>query len=550
MIFNRNKAATKNETAIKPLQTLLRKSIRVLTRVCYNLGNIDIAMSEIDKRASSLAEGAVRQKGAIETINSTMDRLTQVSVDTSENAAKLSKGAELTHEKVQEKRTNISETIENFFAVKEELQQTVAAAKLLSEKSAETKKLIASIEDICLQTNILAINASIEAARAGTAGKGFAVVAQEIRGLSLKTEGVSDVITQIIEEIHGISENATTSMQGALQQISEQAESLNQAVDDLKVIEESTKLFSLENAEVSKQNEILVEEITSVRQLVNEMQEIVNSSAAATEEVSRAIAQQTSGLKYTTEGAALLEKQLVDSVAMIDERQEEPKELILATSPYAPFVIYDEQKDVMEGIDIDLAVEAFRRIGVSVRCEPSTWDGCLYMLEKGIIDMIPAFSENASRNHYVEYSKPYREGAKYSFFTRKDSDVRINRYEDLKKYKIGIQDYVYNERFDSDTSINKIMGDSNNDVFFNRLLEGHVDAVIINEYSAKHYLHTANLHNQVQQENLSFVEDADNLMAFAKLNNLGEYAREYSRQIEEMKKDGTYDKIEKKYLNI
>lgn len=550
MIFNRNKAATKNETAIKPLQTLLRKSIRVLTRVSYSLGNIDIAMSEIDKRSSSLAEGTVKQKATIETINSTMDRLTKVSVDTSENAAKLSESAELTYEKVQEKRTNISETIENFFAVKEELQQTVAAAKLLSEKSAETKKLVASIEDICLQTNILAINASIEAARAGTAGKGFAVVAQEIRGLSLKTEGVSDVITRIIEEIHSISENATTSMQGALQQIIEQAESLNQAVDDLKVIEESTKSFSLENAQVSKQNEKLVEEIASVRNLVNEMQEIVNSSAMATEDVSRAIAQQTSELKHTTEGTALLEKQLVDSVVMIDERQEESKELILATSPYAPFVIYDQARDVMEGIDIDLAIEAFRRIGVSVRCEPSTWDGCLYMLEKGIIDMIPAFSEKASRNHYVEYSEPYREGVKYSFFTRKDSDVRINRYEDLKKYTIGIQEYSYNERFDSDGTINKIMGDSNNDVFFKSLLEGHVDAVIITEYGAKHYLYNANLHNEVRQEPLSFVEDADNLMAFAKCNNLGQYAREYSRQIEEMKKDGTYDKIEKKYLNI
>lgn len=531
------------------LNSILQKCIQILTKFSYSLGDIDISMHEIEKRSSSLANGANRQKQAIETMHSTMNALSESSLQTSENAAKLSQEAVKTYQKVQEKKEEISNTIQSFFAVKEELSQTVIAAKQLSDKSQEAQKLVSSIEEVCMQTNILAINASIEAARAGAAGKGFAVVAQEIRSLSAKTEQVSVVITGIIEEIRGISENATKSMQDSLTQIISQADSLNNAVADLEEIESSTYKFSLENAEASKQNELLVNEINSVRDLVNQMQQIVMETTASTVEVSNSIAQQTKGLSSITDGVNALEKNLVDSVAMLEVKEEERKEIVLGTSPYPPFVMYDEKNDCLTGIDVDLATEAFRRVGIKVNSKLCTWDGCLYMLQKGVVDIVPAFSYDQKRSSYVEYSKPYRDEARYAFFTRKGSGVGINQYDDLYKYTIGVQDYIYNDKFNKDSRINKQMNDSDNELFFKKLLVGQVDALIINEYAGKYYMAEANLENQFQIESFAFEEDSDNLMAFAKCNALDKYSAMFSEQIEAMKKDGTYKKIENKYLS-
>lgn len=535
-------------TANPMLKRILEKCIQVLTKFSYSLGDIDIAMNSIEKQSALLADGAGKQATAIQTMNHTMDHLTASSTQTSENAARLSQEAEETYRKVQEKKEEIAETIRNFFEVKEELQQTVIAAKQLSDKSQEAKKLVASIEDVCLQTNILAINASIEAARAGQAGKGFAVVAQEIRSLSSKTEEVSVVITGIIEEIRTISDQATKSMQGSLNQIIKQADGLNQAVKDLEEIESSTHKFSLENSEASKQNEMLVQEITSVRELVNEMQQIVMNSVDATVDVSKSIAHQTKGLSSLTEGVNTLEKQLIDSVVLVEDRSGERKEIVMGTSPYEPFVMYDDKRDCLYGIDVDLTQEAFRRCGIELKSKLCTWDGCLYMLQKGTIDIIPAFSVDSSRSHYVDYSKPYRDKARYSFFTKKGSGVRINSYEDLYKYQVGVQDYIYNEKFNNDNRINKQMNDSDNNLYFKKLLMGQLDAIIINEYAGKYFLAKENLTDSVQIESFAFEEDSDNIMAFAKCNNLGKYSEMFHQQIENMKRDGTYKKIEDKYL--
>lgn len=530
------------------LKKILDKSIQILTKFSYSLGDIDIAMNEIAKRSTSLASGASKQKEAIQSMQYTMNQLSDSSARTSENTARLSQDAENTYRKVQEKREEIAETIQNFFAVKEELSNTVVAAKQLSDKSNEAKKLVGAIEEVCMQTNILAINASIEAARAGTAGKGFAVVAQEIRSLSSKTEEVSVVITSIIEDILSISEKATKSMQESLNQIIAQADSLNAAVTDLEDIEHSTYNFSVENSEASKQSEILVQEINSVSELVNQIHEIVVESANSTVEVSNSIAHQTKALSSITQGVGALETNLVDSVALLEKQPEERTEIVLGTSPYPPFVMYDEKHDKLIGIDVDLATEAFKRSGIELKSKLCTWDGCLYMLQKGTVDIVPAFSYDAKRSSYVDYSKPYRDGARYAFFTKKGSGVRITNYNDLYKYTIGIQEYIYNDKFNSDSKIKKQMNDSDNELYFRKLLVGQIDALIINEYAGKYYLAESNLDSQIQIESFAFEEDSDNLMAFAKCNELDKYSIAFSQAIEEMKKDGTYQKIEKKYL--
>ena len=80
------------------------------------------------------------------------------------------------------------------------MQEMIRAMNIISEKSSEIYKIVKTIEDIAFQTNILALNASVEAARVGELGAGFAVVAREIRNLADKTSLASKNTTALIKE--------------------------------------------------------------------------------------------------------------------------------------------------------------------------------------------------------------------------------------------------------------------------------------------------------------------------------------------------------------
>ncbi len=154
------------------------------------------------------------------------------------------------------------------------MKQLLEAMSEISDASGKIQNIIGTIEDIAFQTNILALNASIEAARAGTAGKGFAVVAEEVRSLAGKSAEASDKTAALIEQ--SVS---------AVNRGMEIAEGTSASLDEIVACTEEIDKIIIEINGESHEQRVCVDD---VNEKIGRVSDIVNSSAANSEECAAA----------------------------------------------------------------------------------------------------------------------------------------------------------------------------------------------------------------------------------------------------------------------
>lgn len=214
--------------------------------------------TNLAEAAQSVAEGATDQAAAVEEMQATIDELSNGIKTT---ADELEKSYDEAH-----KYAGVAE------GSREDMEAMMDAMIRISEASEKIGEIIVQIEDIASQTNLLSLNASIEAARAGDAGRGFAVVADQIRNLAEQSAKSAvdskSLIETAIAEVKEGSENAT-----------KVSDSLKEVVDGVKMVANSAKKMkevSLEQAERMQQADLAIERIA----------EVVQNNSAAAEETS------------------------------------------------------------------------------------------------------------------------------------------------------------------------------------------------------------------------------------------------------------------------
>ncbi|MCJ8340291.1 MAG: methyl-accepting chemotaxis protein [Pseudomonadales bacterium] len=165
----------------------------------------------------------------------------------SSSVAEVAKSAEMAQQRVtdidntaSENRTLMQQNVQQVNALAQEIDQAADVIHSVNEDSANIGRIVEVIESIAGQTNLLALNAAIEAARAGEQGRGFAVVADEVRTLASRTQGATKEIQQMIDKLQSGAKNAVTlmdssrtSVQSSLQQTENVGESLIEMLQQL-----------------------------------------------------------------------------------------------------------------------------------------------------------------------------------------------------------------------------------------------------------------------------------------------------------------------------
>ncbi len=262
----------------------LREQIEKITE---GVNVLSSSSSEIMAMVSQLASGSAETATSVSETTSTVEEVKQTVELSNQKANEVSESAQKTSLISQDGKVSVHETIEGMNKIKEQMESIASIVIQLSEKSNIIGEIAATVNDLSEQSNLLAVNASIEAAKAGEQGKGFTVVAQEIKNLAERSKESTVQIRSILTDIQkGISNAVMATEQGkkVIDDGLELSSTASEVITTLAAGVEEASQASIQISASSQQQLIGIEQITSAMENIKEASAQNSSSIKQTEE--------------------------------------------------------------------------------------------------------------------------------------------------------------------------------------------------------------------------------------------------------------------------
>ncbi len=254
----------------------------VMSELASSAREVASASTEIAASSEEISAGLAKQEAQVSQIGSAATEMSAAAADIAQRAEAANADAQAAGKAAGTGESTVSAAVAGMKRIAESVDMTGSSVKELGRQGEQIGRIIAVISDIADQTNLLALNAAIEAARAGEHGRGFAVVADEVRKLAERTVRATDEVASSIKSIQSETATAVQRMEAGVKEVDEGVARVNEAGGSLREIVTKTQ---------------------AVGAAIGSIAAAAGQQSAATEEVTRSVEEISSMAKQAAAGA-------------------------------------------------------------------------------------------------------------------------------------------------------------------------------------------------------------------------------------------------------